>query len=449
MVELSKIDEKDESLIFTGERYQPEIGGDVQLEHLHRYAMARGLVENKTVLDIACGEGYGSTLLAETANKVTGVDIELKAVEHARVKYKRDNLSFLEGDCAKIPIKENSVDVVVSFETIEHHDQHIEMMEEIKRVLKPEGFIVISSPNKKEYSDIPGYDNPYHIKELYSEEFEALVEEYFENVQTFRQRVIYASAVIAENTVGDMQSFEVVNGETKSLPNFRSIYDIIVASNVKLPEISHSLFEVDTAVVTEGHLKHITALSNTLDSVISDRDSVYETISTVESNFKSELSKKEQHITELTNSLENVVKDRDSAYEARQSVEENFKTELSQKEQHITELTISLEDVVKDRDSAYEARQSVEENFKKKLSQKDQHITTLATSIEAVVKDRDSAYQAISLLEESREDINWKLAETERYSQEIERELNATKATFIWKVFGRFIKGTSGKTRGG
>ena len=143
------------------------------------------------------------------------------------------------------------------------------------------------------------------------------------------------------------------------------------------------------------------------------------------------------------------MKDRDSAYEAKQSVEENFKTELSQKEQHIMELTNSLEAVVKDRDSAYQAKQTVEENFKNELSQKEQHITALATSIEAVVKDRDSAYQAISLLEESKEDINWKLAETERHSQGIESELNAVKATFIWKVFGRFMRVASGKTKGG
>ena len=79
MAKLSKIDAKDEGLIFTGERYQPEIGGDVQLEHLHRYAFAKSLVHNKTVLDIACGEGYGSALLSETAKYVTGVDIESRA----------------------------------------------------------------------------------------------------------------------------------------------------------------------------------------------------------------------------------------------------------------------------------------------------------------------------------------------------------------------------------
>ena len=400
VAKLSKIDAKDEGLIFTGERYQPEIGGDVQLEHLHRYAFAKSLVHNKTVLDIACGEGYGSALLSETAKYVTGVDIESRAVEHAKIKYRSDNLSFLEGDCAKIPLKSNSVDVVVSFETIEHHDQHRKMMEEIKRVLKPKGFLVISSPNKKEYSDIPNYDNPYHVKELYSEEFETLILNYFQKLQMLRQRVIYASAVIAENVASDFQIFESSDDGVRSKSNFRSIYDIAIASNSKLPEFNHSFLEVDINVVTAGHLKHITALSNTLDSVISDRDSAYEAIKTVEDDLKSE---------------------------------------LSQKEQHISELSASIGSVIADRDSAYEAKKIVEDDLKRELSNKDDHISELSRSLNAVITDRDSAYEAIRMLNEATEDIKFQMSEQSIYSQKIEHELQTAKSTFIWKVFGKWL----------
>src|SRR5687768_2473380 len=126
-----------QALDFTGERYVPEIRGDIALEHLHRYLLAKQLVAGKTVLDIASGEGYGSSILAESAFKVAGVDISREAVSHAQAKYRAENLEFLLGSCSVIPLSDASVDVVVSFETIEHHDEHELMIKEIKRVLRP------------------------------------------------------------------------------------------------------------------------------------------------------------------------------------------------------------------------------------------------------------------------------------------------------------------------
>src|SRR5690348_13511788 len=105
---------------FTGERFVPHTEGDIQLEHMHRYVAARLLVQGKRVLDIACGEGYGSDLLSEAAASVVGVDIDEAAISHARQAYVRPNLKFLRGDAVAIPLGDSSVDVVVSFETIEH-----------------------------------------------------------------------------------------------------------------------------------------------------------------------------------------------------------------------------------------------------------------------------------------------------------------------------------------
>src|SRR5262245_17487123 len=111
-------------LEWTGERYLPEIGGNIQLEHMHRYLLARELALDRRVLDIACGEGFGSDLLASVAAQVVGVDISLEVIQHANRQYRRPNLEFSVGTCAAIPLTDHSVDLVVSFETIEHHDQH-------------------------------------------------------------------------------------------------------------------------------------------------------------------------------------------------------------------------------------------------------------------------------------------------------------------------------------
>ena len=162
---MSPDDTRTGELPWTGERYLPEITGDIELEHLHRYAIARDLAYGKDVLDIACGEGYGSELLATVARKVTGVDISEETIAHAARKYVRPNIAFAVGSCACIPLADASVDLVVSFETIEHHDRHLEMMQEIRRVLRPAGVLIISSPDKHEYSDVPDYKNEYHVKD--------------------------------------------------------------------------------------------------------------------------------------------------------------------------------------------------------------------------------------------------------------------------------------------
>ncbi|MFG6157358.1 glycoside hydrolase family 99-like domain-containing protein [Halomonas sp. 1390] len=224
----------------TGERFLPKFEGDIVAEHYHRYLFARQHVEGKRVLDIACGEGYGSHLLAGAAQQVIGVDISEDAVAHATEHYRRDNLEYRQGDCAAIPLADASVDVVVSFETIEHHDQHETMLSEIKRVLVPGGLLVISSPDKREYSDRPGYANPYHVKELYRDEFEALLTHHFAHHELLGQKLLYASAIM-EGDVRNLTTYGSGDGESKpGLPN--PVYLLAMASDSPLPSGSSSLF---------------------------------------------------------------------------------------------------------------------------------------------------------------------------------------------------------------
>ncbi|TAM64375.1 MAG: glycosyltransferase [Rhodanobacter sp.] len=181
---------------FTGERYVPTEQGEIRHEHLHRYAWCKPLVTGKDVLDIACGEGYGSVMLARQARSVKGVDIAESAVEHARATYGGvQGLEFLCGDAARIPLDDHSVDVVVSFETIEHHDRHREMLSEIGRVLRPNGLLVISSPNRVVYSEQAGHHNEFHVKELDFAEFDAVLREQFDDICYFGQRLAVGSSI--------------------------------------------------------------------------------------------------------------------------------------------------------------------------------------------------------------------------------------------------------------
>src|SRR3982750_1352378 len=101
------------------ERLQTSVYNEIMIEHLHRYAIAQDVCAQKIVLDIACGEGYGSNLIAAKAAKVIGVDIDTGVIESAKSKYKRNNLQYYQGNADNIPCENNFFDVVVSFETIE------------------------------------------------------------------------------------------------------------------------------------------------------------------------------------------------------------------------------------------------------------------------------------------------------------------------------------------
>jgi ubiquinone/menaquinone biosynthesis C-methylase UbiE len=229
----------------TGERLETFIFNANTAEHLHRYAVAMELCSGKKILDIACGDGYGSKLLSFVAAEVLGVDIDLHTIEQAKNKYQNGNISFLVGSANKIPVENETVDVVVSFETLEHHNLHREMFSEIKRVLKKGGVLLISTPDKLNYSDKHSYTNPFHVKELYKSEFESLVNYFFLNTEIFSQKYSCGSLII--NDLSTNSNFKIYSGDFNSLAehNFseNSIYNICLASDSILPLISNSFFD--------------------------------------------------------------------------------------------------------------------------------------------------------------------------------------------------------------
>ncbi len=181
---------------FTGERFHPDCIREIWYEHWHRYAFARHLVNDKTVYDIACGEGYGSNFLSNYAKSVSGFDISIEAIEHAKNTYgKQNNLHFAQANCINIPVNDSSCDVIVSYETLEHIREHQLMMAEFKRILKPDGLLVISSPNKKTYSDDRDYKNEYHLLELYKNELLELLDAYFPEKIVLGQKLMFQSMI--------------------------------------------------------------------------------------------------------------------------------------------------------------------------------------------------------------------------------------------------------------
>lgn len=237
---------------WTGERYLPGLGGDIAIEHLHRYALAQSLASGKRVLDIACGEGYGSNLLADVATSVVGVDIDIRAIKHARTSYKKSNLEFQQGSCTDLALPNAEFDLVVSFETLEHHAEHDAMLSELRRVLAPNGLLIISTPDKQRYSDELNFNNPHHVKELYADEFLRLIRRHFRHTAFWGQRIAYGSFISPLEETNKFISFSG-SGETitTQVGLIAPIYLIAAASATPLPHLSSSLFDASHAHRTE------------------------------------------------------------------------------------------------------------------------------------------------------------------------------------------------------
>lgn len=164
----------------------------IKEDHLARYRFALPKVADKKVLDIACGEGYGASLLAETAKEVIGVDIHPNSISQAGKKYPDKNLHFIASDgIGYLKKHRGCFDVIVCYETIEHLSKYEEFIRFLARSLKRNGLLFISTPNK-EFSDLltGGTANPYHVHEFYSRELEDFLKRYLSNTKHFLQRPV-------------------------------------------------------------------------------------------------------------------------------------------------------------------------------------------------------------------------------------------------------------------
>ena len=236
------------SLTFTGERFTPEVRGPIWYEHWHRYAFVASMVRGVRVLDAACGEGYGSFLLAHAAARVTGVDISADAVAHARERYARDNLEFVHGSVTELSLPDASVDAIVSFETIEHLPAQREMLAEFRRVLSPSGVLVISSPNRPVYNEGGAIENHFHVKELDRGELKALLDPNFPQQAWHAQSVVAQSALWAEDGGGGDPQFLSLAGDKTRVASAPAppMYFVVVcaAAGVPLPVLpAVSLFD--------------------------------------------------------------------------------------------------------------------------------------------------------------------------------------------------------------
>ena len=152
------------------------------IDHLARYSVIKELCENKNVLDAACGEGYGSFLMAEfwNANSVTAIDISPTAIKSAKDNFLSSKINYLCHDLEHIEdvLPSGNFDIIISLETIEHLKNPNIFLSRIKKLLKPSGLIVISCPNDNWWYQNKEDSNPYHIHKYNLHDFKDLCQQY-------------------------------------------------------------------------------------------------------------------------------------------------------------------------------------------------------------------------------------------------------------------------------
>ena len=364
-------------LEWTGERYLPFVdpsvcGAEIHYEHLHRYAFASRFVQGKKVLDLASGEGYGTYILSEKAAYVVGVEIDSATVAHAESTYKKENIEFKTGSILDIPIKgEKIFDVVVCFEAMEHVKEHDILFLEIKRLLKDDGLLLVSTPNKEIYADDSGYCNPFHQKELRYDEFSDFLKKYFLYSCIFGQRTLSGSLIYPPSVEksGSCSEFFIERNhdqfsftdETEKKPS----YFIAVASDIEISRQS-----IQKSYLIDRSNTEITLLNNQINQNITKMLSLQDEVMT-----------RDQRLIEMSANV-------DSLHQS-----------LTAQNQDILRLSsgiLSLEENLVSRDQQLNDLASHVQSLQQVLTDKDKQIRKITSQVQSLRDENESMKRSVS-----------------------------------------------------
>jgi SAM-dependent methyltransferase len=412
----------------TGERFLPWYTGHDVLtayEHIHRYLFASYLAANKRVLDVSSGEGYGTTMLAHAAASVVGIDNDAQTIRHAQRHHARSNVQYIRADARRFGLAAGSIDLAVSFETIEHLDDHESFVASIKHALTPDGVLIISTPRKGVYQDASGAENRFHVRELARDEFVAFLQGHFRNVRVLGQKIVATSLVAdapgevfareggmccfpATEIIAEQRDFPV-EAEGGLVPR----YYLALCSDGALPEIGNSLM-VD---------RHEMLLRHLMQSASAARRN-YE-------RLQQTFLEQQQHLDTTTVQLAAAVERERRLHALHLSVH----MQLADRDDEIRRLTIrgesleaqriAMERVNEGQQNHVAALETYIAELTGEIARKDAHLGTVekfVAHLHAEIADRDNAlrdaHQHISYLSEELARKNGHLADLERQYHE-------------------------------
>jgi 2-polyprenyl-3-methyl-5-hydroxy-6-metoxy-1,4-benzoquinol methylase len=156
------------------------------LKHCKAYHFASHRFKGKEVVDLGCGSGYGTEVMADSVRRIVGLDVDREVVDALNRSNRKENLQFQAFDGTRVPLSDASVDAVVSLQVIEHVADVPRFLEEIHRILKPSGEAMFTTPNRR-IRLLPFQKpwNPYHLREYTFEQLDRLLRKYFATVQGY------------------------------------------------------------------------------------------------------------------------------------------------------------------------------------------------------------------------------------------------------------------------
>ena len=387
---------------FTGERFIPgKADEELAIEHFTRYRFAAQFAVGKRVLDAACGSGYGSKILAETAENVCGIDISSEAVAFANENYKAENISFQCASVAELPFQDQSFDLIVSFETLEHVDEQTQQafLREIRRTLKPGGILVMSTPNREVY-DKRG-DNEFHVHELSYTEFESFLREAFRtvcfypqmweisnsimNLETTRADAIggvqvekadYLIAICSDAEIEKINARVFVRGDGKYMQMLDWALDNHKNNEINVRRIAEVSEENERLTrKAENQTGHIEQLMESERRLSNINESQQGTIQSQTAHIE-QLLESERRLSNLSESQQGTIRSQAAHIE-----------QLLESERRLSDINESLQGTIQSKDQLiHQQEQRLQENdaalqqYQKDLNERDQQIQSLLQS---------------------------------------------------------------------
>ena len=402
-------------------------------EHAIRYLFASQFTTSKTVLDAACGSGYGSDILLKSgAKKIVGIDNSSEAIEYCEKNYKNENLEFKKMDCEKITLN-TDFDVVVSFETIEHLKNQDNFLSQIKNTLKNDGVFIVSTPNTDNYPS----NNPFHYKEFTESEFKLFLGKYFSNITIFYQYYPSSMAISKPDDIMNDLKINFFNPRTYqiddiskkfNLDNSDGLFFVAICSNN--PIADNPIANIDNKLYL--YSSTINQLSSPEEHELTHLDELRNLNQKKDENLKKFEKKAVSHMDELRNLNqkkdenlktfeEKAVSHMDELRELNEKKDENLKKFENKTDRYIKKFE---EKAVSHMDQLRELNLKKDENLKKFEEKAVSHMDKLRELNEK--KDADLLHLR---------ELNMKKDEDIEHLRNIIKEIHESSA---WKLITKF-----------
>jgi SAM-dependent methyltransferase len=390
---------------FTGERVIPgKVEVDLWNEHFSRYAFAARYAAGRRVLDAGCGAGYGAAELSLAAASVLGIDSSEEAINYARQQYGAGNLHFLVASAAQIPVRPQEFDLITAFELIEHLEDWRAFLCEMRRLLRPGGLFIVSTPNREYYAESRAGcgPNPFHQHEFDATEFVDELRGVFPQVRLFLQNRGEAQ------TFYPARGFTAADARIEAGPGDGSDAHFFVGlCGDSEAVVSNSfVFVPKAANVLREREHHIASLARQLADAFDQRDALHRA-----------LEDQQRHLEEQNRWALDVERQSRSA-----------KDRIVQLQNEVQQLTVAYDDRIRELEADVAARTQWAIDTEQRLTAEIEQLKAQAGRLAAELERSESSLQ---------ERTRWAL-DLESRASRLEAQLNLVRAS-RWIRLGRQI----------